>query len=46
LAAQVQAASAGAGGLSIALTGGWSLEAPGLANLAFEPATLLQTSLR
>lgn len=46
LAAQVQAASAGAGGLSVGLTGGWSLDAPGLANLAFEPATLLQTSLR
>ena len=46
LAAQVQAASAGVGGLSVGLTGGWSLDAPGLASLAFEPTTLLQESLR
>ena len=46
LAAQVQAASAGVGGLSFALVGGWSLDAPGLAGLALEPANLLQDALR
>jgi len=46
LAAQVQAASAGAGGLSIGLSGGWTLEAPGIATLALEPTALLNSVLR
>lgn len=46
LAAQVQAASAGVGTLSFGLVGGWSLDAPGLAGLALEPANLLQDALR
>jgi hypothetical protein len=46
LAGQVQAASAGVGTMSFALVGGWSLDAPGLAGLSLEPATLLQDALR
>src|SRR5690606_24834483 len=46
LAAQVQAAAAGAGGLSIALSGGWNLEAPGVGALALQPTRLLEAVAR
>lgn len=46
LVAQIQAASAGAAGLSISLSGAWSLEAPGLASLNLNPATVLQEIVR
>lgn len=46
VAAQVQAASAGAAGLAVALSGGWSLEAPGVATLALQPMGLLEAVLR
>lgn len=46
LAAQVQAAAAGAGGLSIALDGAWNLEAPGIASLALQPARVLEAVAR
>lgn len=42
---QVQAASSGAG-LSVSLSGGWSLEAPGIATLALQPTSLLDAVLR
>lgn len=46
LLAQVQAASAGVGGLSVQLSGGWRLEAPGILTTALEPTTLLRDVLR
>ncbi len=46
LAAQVQAASAGVGGLSVTISGAWSLDAPGLASLALQPTNLLSDVLR
>lgn len=46
LAAQVQAVSAGTGTVAVSLSGAWSLEAPGVASLGLEPATLLQAALR
>lgn len=46
VAAQVQAASAGLGGLSLGLSGGWSLEAPGIATVGLQPTTLLESVLR
>lgn len=44
--AQVQAASAGAGGLSLQLSGAWRLEAPGVVTTALEPTALLRDVLR
>lgn len=46
LAAQVQAASVGLGGLSVTLAGAWSLDAPGLASLTLQPTTLVTDVLR
>lgn len=46
LASQVQAAAAGAGGLSIAIDGGWQLEAPGIAALTLQPSRLLEAVAR
>lgn len=46
LAAQVQAASAGLGGLSITVAGAWNLSAPGLAELTLQPTTLVSDVLR
>lgn len=46
LAAQVQGAAAGVGGLSVSLNGGWNLEAPGVAALALQPTRLLETVVR
>ncbi len=46
LATQVQAASAGSSGLGFELVGSFSLEAPGLASLALQSATLLSDVLR
>lgn len=46
LAAQVQAAASGVGGLAFTLSGGWDLEAPGIAALRLEPAALVQDVLR
>ncbi len=43
---QVQSASAGIGGLSVSLAGGWRLEAPGVATLGLEPSTLVDGVLR
>src|SRR5690606_28991458 len=42
LAAQVQGAAAGVGGLSVSLSGAWNLEAPGIAALALQPTRLLE----
>lgn len=46
VAAQVQAASAGVGGLSVQLSGGWRLEAPGIATTSLEPTALLRDVLK
>lgn len=46
IAAQVQAASAGVGGLSVQLNGGWRLEAPGIVTTSLEPTSLLRDVLR
>ncbi|HZJ10426.1 MAG TPA: LEA type 2 family protein [Trueperaceae bacterium] len=46
LVAQVQSAAAGVGGLSVALSGAWSLEAPGIAALTLQPSRLLETVVR
>jgi len=46
VAAQVQAASAGVGGLSVQLSGGWRLEAPGIVTTSLEPTSLLRDVLR
>ncbi len=46
IAAQVQAASSGSAGLAFSLSGGWSLEAPGVATLALQPTELLDAVLR
>lgn len=46
LVAQVQAASAGVGGLSVQLAGAWRLEAPGIVTTALESTTLLRDVLR
>lgn len=45
IAAQVQAATTGAG-LSLSISGGWQLEAPGIANVALQGTTLLNDILR
>lgn len=46
LTAQIQAASAGVGGVAISLRGGWLLEAPGIATLTLPTTTLLEASVR
>jgi len=46
LAAQVQGAAAGVGGLSFSLDGAWNLEAPGVAALALQPKKLLEAVIR
>jgi len=46
VASQVQAASAGVGGLSVTLNGGWQLEAPGIATLQLGANRLLDGVLR
>jgi len=46
VAAQVQAASAGVGGLGVQLNGGWRLEAPGIATTSLEPTAILRDMLR
>jgi hypothetical protein len=46
LAAQVQAASTGGAGLAVSMSGGWNLEAPGIATLVLQPTSLLDGVLR
>lgn len=46
VAAQVQAASAGLGGLSIQLSGSWRLEAPGVATTTLGVTSILRDTLR
>lgn len=46
IATQVQAAAAGAGGLSFAVEGGWHLDAPGIAALTLQPSRLLESAVR
>lgn len=46
IAAQVQAASVGAGGLSLQLAGAWRLDAPGIATMTLGATTFLRDALR